>query len=116
MRSAKCRYMAGATLIQIAKDLGITRQRLAVELRSRGVHLRGQAPSNIEVDEMVRRYGSGESLGQVGSDLNFSPQYETGWYQEESNCETRMDVSARPEHKIDCDLPTTQTQPNLAQA
>ena len=72
MLTAKRHYEAGATLRQIARDLGLSRQRLALELRTRGVRLRGCAPSETEVDEMVRRYGEGESLDRVGSHLGFS--------------------------------------------
>ena len=61
MMMAKRRYEAGAALRQIAGDFGLPRQRLALELRARGVRLRGCAPSEAEVDEMVRRYGAGDS-------------------------------------------------------
>ena len=72
MVEAKRRYEAGATLRQIAQDNDISRQRLALELRARGVRLRGCAPSEAEVDEMVRRYRNGDSLDRVGSVLCFS--------------------------------------------
>lgn len=70
--SARQRYEAGATLKQAAQEFGLSRQRLAQELRARGVRLRGGAPSDGEVDEMVHRYSAGESLDRVGSNLGFS--------------------------------------------
>ena len=70
--AAEVRYEAGATLREIAPDLSVSRQRLASLLRARGVKLRRTTPSPWEVDEMVRRYESGESLDRVGSRLGFS--------------------------------------------
>src|SRR5690606_35675632 len=62
---AEARYAAGATLREIAKELGLGRERLASLLRTRGVRLRRATPSDKEVREMVRRYESGESLDRV---------------------------------------------------
>lgn len=70
---AETRYEAGATLRELAKDLGIGRERLASLLRERGVRLRRASPSENDVREMTRRYAAGESLERVGTKLGFSP-------------------------------------------
>ncbi len=69
---AQGRYEANTTLQLIANDLGVSRQRLAVRLRERGVAIRGEGPSREQVLEMVRRYSQGESLAKVGTRLGFS--------------------------------------------
>ena len=69
---AQGRYEANTTLQLIANDLGVSRQRLAVRLRERGVASRGEGPSRKQVLEMVRRYSQGESLAKVGTRLGFS--------------------------------------------
>lgn len=70
---AEARYMAGATLREIAKELGLGRERLASLLRTRGVRLRRATPSDREVREMIRRYVAGETLKRVGMQLGYSP-------------------------------------------
>lgn len=70
--SAEAQYAAGETLRTIATDVGVSRQRLASLLRERGVRLRRTAPSDAEVQEMVRRYADGESLERVGARVGFS--------------------------------------------
>ncbi len=72
LRSARGRYAAGETLRTIAKDTGVSRQRLSSLLRESGVRLRRTAPSDEEVQEMARRYAAGESLEHVGARLGFS--------------------------------------------
>lgn len=67
-----CEEPANTTLQLIANDLGVSRQRLAVRLRERGVAIRGEGPSREQVLEMVRRYSQGESLAKVGTRLGFS--------------------------------------------
>ncbi len=52
---AQGRYEANTTLQLIANDLGVSRQRLAVRLRERGVAIRGEGPSREQVLEMVPR-------------------------------------------------------------
>lgn len=69
---AQGRYEARATLQLIADDLGVSRQRLAVRLRERGVAIRGEGPSPEQALEMARRYREGESLARVGARLGFS--------------------------------------------
>lgn len=76
---AEARYEAGATLREVAVDLGLSRPRLSSLLRSRGVRLRRRSPSEAEVDEMKRRYAAGESLVRIGSGLGFSAGTVRGW-------------------------------------
>lgn len=69
---AEAKYANGGTLREVAKDIGVSRERLASLLRARGVRLRRAAPSSAEVEEMVRRYATGESLDRVGTRLGYS--------------------------------------------
>ena len=64
---AERRYKGGEILRLIAGDLGVSRQRLAEHLRSRGMRLRGEKPSSEEVREMRLRYERGESLARIGA-------------------------------------------------
>lgn len=70
---AQRQYEAGATLRELANELGIGRKRLALLLRDRGVRMRRATPSPDEVREMARRYAGGELLERVGKPLGFSP-------------------------------------------
>ena len=66
-------------LSEITPDFGVSRQRLASMLHTRGVRLRCRTPSGSEVNEMVHRYAADESLERVGSRLGFSARpSETG--------------------------------------
>ena len=76
---AETRYEAGAALREVASDVGVSRERLASLLRSRGIRLRRSSPSDAEVDEMVRRYEAGESLERVGAGLGFSAGTVRNW-------------------------------------
>lgn len=71
MLEAERRYKAKETLSVIARDLGVSCQRLAGRLRDRGVKIRREPPSPGQVDEMGRRYARGESLAAVGERLGF---------------------------------------------
>ena len=70
---AERRYTAKETLSVIARDFGVSRQRLAGRLRDRGVRLRREKPSSEQVLEMCRRYEQGESLVRIGERLGFNP-------------------------------------------
>lgn len=76
---AETRYEAGATLREIASDMGVSRERLASLLRSRGVKLRRSTPLDAEVDEMVCRYATGESLERIGTRLGYSAGTVRNW-------------------------------------
>jgi hypothetical protein len=56
----------------VAREVGVGHERLANALRERGVRLRRTAPSDAEVQEMVRWYTDGESLERVGARHGFS--------------------------------------------
>ena len=81
--AAETRYRAGATLREIAADLGVSRPRLSCLLRERGVRLRRRPPSSAEVAEMRCRYAAGESLERVGSRLGFSAGTVRSWLLDE---------------------------------
>ena len=69
---AERRYRGGEILRTIAKDLGVSRERLSSHLRERGVRLRREKPTPALVLEMCRRYEQGESLARVGARLGFN--------------------------------------------
>ncbi|WP_157608736.1 helix-turn-helix domain-containing protein [Saccharomonospora glauca] len=71
MLEAERRYEAKETLSVIARDLGVSRQRLAGHLRARGVKIRREGPSAEQVGEMCSRYAQGESLATVGEKVGF---------------------------------------------
>ena len=79
LATAEARYAAGASLREVAADLGVSRPRLASLLRSRGVKLRRQSPSAGDVAEMKRRYVAGDSLERVGTQLGFSAGTVRAW-------------------------------------
>ena len=58
---------------ELANELGIGRERLALLLRDRGVRMRRATPLPDELREMARRYTGGESLERVGKHLGFPP-------------------------------------------
>ncbi len=64
---AEARYASGELVHAIARNVGISRQRLASLLRKRGVRLRRATPSSAEAEEMARRYVDDESLQRVGT-------------------------------------------------
>ncbi|EFG46466.1 hypothetical protein HMPREF0183_2270 [Brevibacterium mcbrellneri ATCC 49030] len=70
---AQRQYEAGATLRDLANELGIGWGRLALLLRDRGVRMRRATAPPDEVREMAHRYASGESLERVDKHLGFSP-------------------------------------------
>lgn len=70
---AERRYRGGEILRTIAKDLGVSRERLSSHLRERGVRLRREKPTPALVLEMCRRYEQGASLARVGARLGFNP-------------------------------------------
>lgn len=79
LATAEAQYAAGATLREVAADLGVSRPRLASLLRSRGLRLRRQSPSEEDVVEMKRRYETGNSLEGVGTALGFSAGTVRSW-------------------------------------
>jgi hypothetical protein len=67
------RYRAGETLRQIAKDLGVGRERLGAVLRADGVRTRRQTVPPATVAEMVLRYQASESLAALSARFGWSP-------------------------------------------
>ncbi len=69
--AAEAHYLSGATLREAAAPLGISHARLASMLRERGHKIRRSAPSEADIDQMVYRYETGESLATIGKKLGF---------------------------------------------
>ena len=65
------RYCAGATVYQLAKEFGVHRSTVALRLKQAGVELRGQSPTDQQVDEMIQLYTQGLSLEKVGRRTGF---------------------------------------------
>lgn len=66
------RYKAGTTTYELAALYGCKRQTISGKLRSAGVMLRMDSPSEEQIDEMVRLYESGLSLVRVGDRIGVS--------------------------------------------
>lgn len=66
------RYRNGATVYELARDFGITRDTVARHLKQAGVIMRGQSPTTDQIDRMVTLYESGLSLAAVGYRVGFS--------------------------------------------
>lgn len=64
-------YGLGATIRQIAKELGSNPTTVSGILKRQGVRLRLRSPEPCQVDAMVRLYESGLSLARVGEQLGF---------------------------------------------
>ena len=66
-------YQAGATVYQLAKDFGISRQTVSERLKKAGITMRQQSPRSELIDEMVGLYESGLSLAGIGDRVGTSP-------------------------------------------
>lgn len=66
-------YVAGSTVYELAAEFGVSRKTVSRHLKAAGVSMQqsGHTPTNNEVDEMIRLYGSGRSLEAVGQRLGF---------------------------------------------
>jgi len=71
------RYLAGASTIEVARVLGITPGAVSRSLKRSGTPARSGAPNyltHITVEEVKRRYLSGEGLEHIASDMGCSVQ------------------------------------------
>jgi DNA-directed RNA polymerase specialized sigma24 family protein len=62
-------YQAGATIQQVATQLGVDRKTVSRQLKAQGVTLRLVGLSSTQIEEAIELYGSGLSLAQVGERL-----------------------------------------------
>jgi DNA-binding CsgD family transcriptional regulator len=67
------RYGEGATVYQLAEEFDIHRHTVSERVRKAGVQMRLQSPSEAVIEEMLRLYGTGLSLANVGKGLGFTP-------------------------------------------
>lgn len=66
------RYAEGATVYQLAAELGIDRRTVSIRLKARGVQMRNQRASSDEITQVVALYASGLSLVGVADKTRFS--------------------------------------------
>jgi len=66
------RYEGGATVYELAAELGCHRTTVAARLKKAGIVMRHQSPTSESIDSMVRLYASGLSLLEVGKQLGIS--------------------------------------------
>jgi DNA-binding CsgD family transcriptional regulator len=66
------RYRESATVYQLADEFGIARHTVSERLKRAEVAMRHRSPSKDVIDEMVRLYGSGLSLANVGKRVETS--------------------------------------------
>jgi transposase-like protein len=67
-------YQTGATVYQLARRFGLSRQTISKILHQRGIEMRMTGLSPAEVDEAVRLYADGWSLARIGRRLSVSPE------------------------------------------
>ncbi len=60
------RYLAGATVYELATEFDIDRHTVANRLKHAGVVMRRQPPTEATIDQMVHLYKTGHSLAHVG--------------------------------------------------
>ena len=65
------KYEAGATVNELAAELGCHRTTVAERLKQAGTVMRGQSPTPEDFDSMVLLYATGLSLQEVGNRLGF---------------------------------------------
>jgi DNA-binding NarL/FixJ family response regulator len=63
-------YEAGATVYQLGRRFGISRQTVSRHLHRHGVTMRMQGLSPEQIEEAVRLYEAGWSLARIGKQLN----------------------------------------------
>ena len=66
------KYLAGATVYELAAEFDCHRATVAVRLKVAGVVMRLQSPTAEMVDSMMSLYGSGLSFVEVGARLGHS--------------------------------------------
>ena len=66
------RYESGATVYELASEFTIDRRTVSIHLKQLGVIMRLQPPTEETVDEIVRLYESGMSMGKVSQQVGFS--------------------------------------------
>src|SRR5699024_8786304 len=66
-------YEAGQSRKQVSESHSISRARVSQILRWHGVESRMRQPTDKEVEEMTVRYGAGDSLATIGTQLGFDP-------------------------------------------
>lgn len=66
------RYIAGATVYELAAEFGCHRATIAERLKLAGVTMRHQPTTTEQVDEIVRLYESGLSMAKVAQQVGVS--------------------------------------------
>jgi DNA invertase Pin-like site-specific DNA recombinase len=64
-------YEDGSTVYEVAKEVGISRQRVSTVLKRAGIEMRRVSPTTAQIDEAVKLYEAGNSLVQIGDKLKF---------------------------------------------
>ncbi len=65
------KYVAGATVYELAAEFGCHRATVAERLKKAGVEMRGQSPTSEAIDLMVHLYPTGVSPQKIGKQLGF---------------------------------------------
>ena len=68
------RYIAGATVYELAAEFGCHRATIAERLKLAGVTMRHQPTTTEQVDEIVQLYKSGLSMVKVAERVGVSPR------------------------------------------
>ena len=73
MKELVNRYLAGATVYELAAEFDMSRSTVSNRLKRAGVTLRLGPPTREIIDEIVRLYKGGASLAAVGEQVGFAP-------------------------------------------
>lgn len=76
------RYIAGATVYELAAEFGCHRATIAERLKLAGVTMRHQPTTTEQVDEIVRLYESGLSMAKVAEQVGVSARTVLNYLQE----------------------------------
>jgi lambda repressor-like predicted transcriptional regulator len=73
LKDAEELYLAGAGIIDLAKQFGVHRRTLSERLRARGVSIRDTSIDQDSLQVAKRMYEGGSSLASVGKIVGYSP-------------------------------------------
>ena len=65
------KYVAGATVYELAAEFGCNRSTVAERLKKSGISMRCKSPTSEEIDAMVRLQASGLSPAEIGKQIGF---------------------------------------------
>lgn len=74
MKELIAAYLSGRTVYELAEIFNCHRTTISNCLKTQGIKVRRQSPTNKQIAEAITLYGSGLSCAKVGSKLGFDPE------------------------------------------